>query len=105
MGPVAQAVLQGVEDQVLLDIGDRAADQAASAFTGSAVLRGADRCQGLCVALARRLAGAGQQYFVRAYDTVAGQQHGAVHGVLQLAHIAPPMMAFEHVLSFSGEFR
>src|SRR5579859_947449 len=95
MGPVAEAVLQGVDDQIALDVGHGAADQRLGAALDRG-LGGHRRRRGQAGA---RIAGGRRvgQHDRLGPDLLAGsQQDGAVHGVFELAHIAAPDMADQH---------
>jgi hypothetical protein len=74
VGAVAEAMMQGAEDEVALNIGDGAPDHAGLA----------DARRGRLVVLRpeRR-----QHHRVDADLVAAGEENGAVHGVLELAHI------------------
>ena len=88
MGAVAEAVIERVENEVAFDIGDRAADEAArrglcrstAAFTGP----------GRTSSPRADLVPSGRRMASGMIAVAGGQQHGAMHGVLELAHIAAP---------------
>src|SRR6266851_5405757 len=88
MGAIAEAMLQRLDDEVAKHIGDGAADQRAARL----------RAHALCFAVL-----AGRQHDgVRAELAAARQEDGAMHGVLQLAHIAAPGVAAQHVAQRDG---
>ena len=96
MRAVAEAVLERLQDQVALDLGDGAADEVAGDLLGrhGCVRRGAG---------AARLvepAAVGRQDAVNADLGAAGEQHRAVQRVLQLAHIARPAVGGERAAGF-----
>ena len=100
MGAVAEAVPQGVDDQVLLHLGDGLADEAAAGGFG-----GGHGGQGG----ARVSVGGGQGLAVRQADGVLidlharRQQHRAVHGVLELADIAGPAVGDQAAFGLVGQ--
>src|SRR5579883_21578 len=87
MRAVAEAMLQGLEYEIALDGGDGAADERARARAGLAGLR-----------LCRR-----QHHRLGPDLAAAGEQHGAVHGVFELAHIAAPGMSGERLDEGGGQ--
>src|SRR5215212_7418795 len=91
-------MVKGVEDEVALDLGHRAADQGArhrlGGASGAARRIGGGGAHGLAFGRADRLEvdfGAG------------GQQYGAVNRVLKLAHVAPPWAARDEALRLNRE--
>ena len=94
MGPVAQAVLQGVDDEVALDVGDRPPDQLGDALHALTVapengLAALDR-SGLARTRAIR-----QQNGLQGDLVARREQHSAMHGVLELPDVALPGVAKE----------
>ena len=105
MGAVAQAMVQRVQDQIALDIRNRAADQAARHGGGighCALHRRILRCHGGGHAGAD-MAAIGQADGFRGYFRTLRQQHGAVNGVFQFAHIAAPGVAQQQPLGDRGD--
>src|SRR3546814_14903395 len=99
----AQAVVQGVEDEVLLDVGHRAPDQVLRLAGRGAAVAGRLGRLGPLGRLAEALAG--QHDGLGADAAVLRQQHGAVHGVLQLAHVAAPMMRPQPLQRLRGDLK
>ena len=89
MCPVPQAVMQGVDDEVALDFGHLASDHPLGAV----------------FLLRRRGAGgsAGEQDGCGLDLVARRQQHGAVHGVLKLAHVAGPVMVPQQFLGIGRQ--
>ena len=91
MGAVAEAIVERVEDQFLLDGIDRAPDQPAGIAAGGSM---ADQCLrrarvALSVGFFRS---ALQQDGIGFYLRAGGQQHATVHRIFQLAHVARPVI-------------
>ena len=85
MGAVAAGVVERVEDQVALDVGDACGRQGAG--DASAVCGGAG---GRAAAPSRSGAPSGVRIASTPISVADREQHGAVDGVLELAHIAGP---------------
>ena len=89
MGAVAEAMIEGLKDQVAFDVGDRLPNQPA----GHRFRRdGGLRCRAL-VAGGDHLvqsAAVGRHQGFRADLVGRIQEHRAMHGVLKLAHVARP---------------
>ena len=104
MGAVAQAMVQGVQDQVAFHITDGAADQGAGGGGGRhhralhrRILRQRHRGS------SADLGAVGQADGFRTDLGTLGQQHGAVDGVFQLADIALPEMPQQQTLGGRGD--
>ena len=108
MRAIAQTMLQGVQDQVALDVGHGIADQGAHLVAG----RGLGLSGGRGGVRPRRLLDAGraqgspcQEQRVLGDHAVLGEQHGAVHGVFQLAHVAAPEVVLQQFADLRAERR
>ena len=97
VGAVAQAMVQGVEDEVALDLGHGAPHEAAGGRLGH--LRGAGRRAG---ALRQGIA-LGRHDRVGADLGAGGEQHRPVEGVFQLAHVAAPGVGLHQRLRLAAE--
>ena len=92
MRAVAEAVLERLEDEIALDVRDRAADQRARHLLGGERRmhhRGRRLRSVEPVAL-------GRQDRIGSDLVAFRHQHGAVDGVFQLAHVARPAIDGEH---------
>ena len=99
VGAVAEHVVEGIEDQVALDVGDGAADEAAG--------RGAGGLRGLRSAIERpaispRPVPSGMAMASGPMMSPEREQHGAVERVLELADVAGPGRAEELLLGLGA---
>ena len=98
MGAVAQAMIERVEDQVLLDLGHGHSDHDPLGGIG-----------GIGRLAHGRIAGAGEDRPIGHADGIGAdfpagrEQHGAVHGIFQFTHIARPFAGDEMSLGCFGE--
>ena len=92
MGAVTQAVLQGVDDQIALHVRHGAADQGTDPGLPRAAAGALGRSGGMRL---RSQLAAGQYDGVAADAVALGQQDGPVDGVLQLAHVAAPVVRLQ----------